>query len=210
VNRAALRQALLSVLTFAVAECAEHHVEIGGRAGAERVELCVAARPSQPRADLLSDTRLVVIERLIGLQGGDVRLETTATGDVVVWIGLRAAPSTTVLVIDDNPDFARLFQRYLWAGGYQMIQAGSGAQALQLVRESQPSVITLDVMMPSQDGWEVLSELHRDEATRDIPVVVCSVLRERELALALGATDFLSKPVTQQALLAVLERCLSS
>ena len=210
VDRAVLRQVLLNLLTFAVEGDSGRQVEVGGRRGPHGVELHISIRPVQRRPDLLGDHRLMVSERLIALQGGALRLEMGAADELIARINISAAPPATVLVIDDNPDLARLFQRYLWAGGYQMLQASTGSQALRLAREARPRVITLDVMMPSQDGWEVLRELQRDPSTIGVPVIVCSVLHERDLAFSLGAADFLAKPVSQQALLAALERCLSS
>ena len=210
VNRAVLRQVLLNLLSLAVEGDSGRRVELGGESGPRGVELKVTVRAGKPFAWPSEDDRVVVSERLIALQGGALQLKGMASDPLVARVLLPVAPTATVLVIDDNPDFARLFQRYLWAGGYRMLQASTGSQALRLAREVRPQAITLDVMMPSQDGWEILQELRRDETTRDIPVVVCSVLRERDLAFSLGAADFLAKPVTQQALLITLERCLSS
>lgn len=73
--------------------------------------------------------------------------------------------------------------------------------------EEKPDAIILDVMLPSADGYEALQTLRSDPITASIPVVVCTVLKQRDLALALGATDFLAKPATQGALLAALARC---
>jgi CheY-like chemotaxis protein len=111
-----------------------------------------------------------------------------------------------VLVIDDNPEVIQLFQRYLGGGAYYVVGATTSQEALRLTREIRPHAITLDVMMPTQDGWEILQNLKNHPATKDIPVIVCSVLREHELALSLGAADFLAKPITQQMLLMALTR----
>ncbi|MBI2941512.1 MAG: response regulator [Chloroflexi bacterium] len=210
INRAVLRQALLNLLSLAVEGEHGRRVEIRGATGALGVELQVAISSSRPTAWRTADERIVTTERLIALQGGVLHLEGGESGHFAARLQLPVAPTATVLVIDDNLDFARLFRRYLWAGGYQMIQASTGSQAIRLAREVHPHVITLDVMMPALDGWETLQVLRRDEATSGIPVIVCSVLRERDLAFSLGAADFLVKPVTQQALHAALERCLAS
>jgi CheY-like chemotaxis protein len=89
-----------------------------------------------------------------------------------------------------------------------VVGAKDGAPALRLAAELQPRLITIDVMMPNLDGWEVLQRLKTTPETAHIPVVVCSVLHEPELALAMGASDYLTKPVQQADLLAVLERHL--
>jgi len=90
-----------------------------------------------------------------------------------------------------------------------VIQAVSGTRAVALARELHPAVIILDVMIPSQDGWEILERLRADPETRGTPVVICSVLPEQTLALSLGVDQFLPKPVSRSALLAILQRCRS-
>lgn len=112
----------------------------------------------------------------------------------------------TLLVVDDNQDFLELFRRYLDGQGWEVVGAPDGRAARERLAETQPTVITLDVMMPREDGWEFLRSLQTDSATRAIPVIVCSVLSEPRLALALGAADFLAKPVSQRALRQALAR----
>ena len=111
----------------------------------------------------------------------------------------------TVLVIDDDTATLDLTSRSLAREGFQVITATSGSQGLQIARESQPQAITLDVMMPGLDGWTVLAELQKDPQTQDIPVILMSMLDEREQGLALGATEYLNKPVDRHRLLASLE-----
>jgi Amt family ammonium transporter len=82
--------------------------------------------------------------------------------------------------------------------------AVDGAEARQWLAEMRPTIIMLDVMMPREDGWEVLMALKAEATTRDIPIIVCSVLTEPQLATTLGAAAYLPKPVTQEALLQAL------
>jgi CheY-like chemotaxis protein len=112
----------------------------------------------------------------------------------------------TVLVIEDNEGIIRVFRGYLAAYGYRVVGATSSEDALRLARDSNPAAITLDIMMPTQDGWEILQVLKDNPATRHIPVIICSVLQDPELALSLGAAAYLSKPVTEADLLSVLDR----
>jgi CheY-like chemotaxis protein len=86
------------------------------------------------------------------------------------------------------------------------VAAVDGTRALECAEAEQPAAIVLDVMMPGRDGWEVLQVLKSHPATRHIPVVVCSVLQERDLALALGAAELLVKPVARPDLLRALGR----
>jgi len=109
-------------------------------------------------------------------------------------------------VVEDNPQVVQLFQRYLSGSPFQMVTAPNGSVAFDLATAEQPAAITLDLLLPQRDGWEFLQVVKVHPDTRQIPVIVCSVLRERELALALGAADFLAKPVTQYALLSSLRR----
>jgi CheY-like chemotaxis protein len=110
----------------------------------------------------------------------------------------------TVLVVDDNEDVLELMGRYLTSLHYRFATASTAEEAFDQARCLQPYAITLDLMMPDRDGWALLQILLNDPETRHIPLIVCSVLRQKGLALSLGATAFLQKPVSQQALLAVL------
>jgi CheY-like chemotaxis protein len=127
----------------------------------------------------------------------------------VVVLALPAVQLATVLLVDDNPDTLRLFRRYLAGGSFRPIEAADGRQAIALARQARPRAIVLDVMLPSQDGWEILQSLRSDLVTQGIPVVMCSVLRQSDLALALGASAYLSKPITRDALLLTLRRVLA-
>jgi len=111
----------------------------------------------------------------------------------------------TVLTIDDNPDMLHFYRRCLAGTPYRVVQASSGREGLSSIAASMPDIILLDVMLPDIDGWQLLMRLHEDPATRAIPVVVCTVVREEELAFALGASCFLTKPVHPQRLVEALD-----
>lgn len=111
-----------------------------------------------------------------------------------------------VLVIDDDPAARELLQRGLEREGFAVRSAAGGAEGLELARQWRPGAITLDVLMPGLDGWEVLGRLKADPDTAGIPVVMVSVLREERLARALGAEDFLTKPVDRERLVRALTR----
>jgi len=118
------------------------------------------------------------------------------------------APSTsrTVLVVDDDPDVISLFRRYLEEQGFQVIGAQDAVEALRLAWEEHPYAITLDINMPEADGWTVLRALKDDKATREIPVIICSVVQDEDTGFSLGAADYLTKPIGQQELLEALTR----
>jgi len=112
----------------------------------------------------------------------------------------------TVLVVDDDPAARNLLSRFLGREGFRVEEAPDGDTALHRARTSRPDVITLDVLMPGMDGWAVLTALKADPATADIPVVMLSVVDEKHIGFALGASDFLTKPIERQRLVAVLKK----
>jgi len=109
-----------------------------------------------------------------------------------------------ILVVEDNPQASELLGRHLAIGGFRMEVARTGAEALIKARALKPVAITLDILLPEMDGWEVLTRLKEEEAIRDIPVVVVSVVDNPELGRALGALDYFVKPVDRTALLSRL------
>ena len=111
-----------------------------------------------------------------------------------------------VLVIDDDPSALDLLDRTLQGAGLRIVTAGDGREALKLARTLHPAAITLDVLMPGMDGWEVLSELKADPETRDIPVIMVTMTDDRNLGYALGAAEFLTKPVRRDQLIQLLDR----
>jgi PAS domain S-box-containing protein len=112
----------------------------------------------------------------------------------------------TVLVIEDDPATRDLLKRFLNKDGFRVQTVSEGEEGLRLARELQPDVITLDVMMPGRDGWAVLTELKADPALADIPVVMLTFVDNKNLGYALGASDYLTKPIQRKRLLAVLEK----
>lgn len=115
----------------------------------------------------------------------------------------------TILVVEDNPQAAKLLSLYLIQAGYRVLIAQCGKQALQMAARCRPMAITLDLLLPDVDGWQVLSELKASADTRRIPVVIISVLDRQALGFRLGALDYLVKPVDRADLLHALRRCTS-
>ena len=111
-----------------------------------------------------------------------------------------------ILAVDDDPQILALYERYLGPQGYDVIGLTDPARALERARQLKPYAITLDIMMPGFDGWQVLGELKRDADTRDIPVIVCSILEQQERGFSLGAADYLLKPILEDDLISALNR----
>ncbi|MHB0867427.1 MAG: ATP-binding protein [Thermoleophilia bacterium] len=110
-----------------------------------------------------------------------------------------------VLVMEDDPQTSELISIWLGDASYRVAQAFDGEQALKLARELKPSVITLDILLPKLDGWQVLQALKADPVTRDIPVIIISILEKSRRGLELGAFDYFVKPVEKKELLCRLE-----
>ncbi len=111
-----------------------------------------------------------------------------------------------VLVIDDDETVRELLATHLKKLGYQVRLASSGEEGIKLARQQRPDAITLDIMMPSMDGWSVLSLLKSDPKLASVPVIVLSIVENRRLGYALGASDYLTKPVSRQQLELILQR----
>ncbi len=118
----------------------------------------------------------------------------------------KPGDEAVVLVIDDDPNALELLGRTLQGAGVRVVTAATGQAALNLARTLHPAAITLDVLMPNMDGWEVLRELKADALTRDIPVIMVTMTDDRNLGYALGASEFLSKPVQRDQLIELLGR----
>src|SRR3989441_2790299 len=114
----------------------------------------------------------------------------------------RGAPR--LLVVDDDPTVRELLERFLVKEGFEVITAASGVEALRLARERHPDAVTLDVMMPDLDGWSVLAALKCDPEVADIPVVLVTVVDEKNRGYALGAAEYLIKPIDRDRLVAAL------
>ena len=158
---------------------------------------------------------LALVKKLVELHGGSVWVESEVGRGSRFHVALprhvaERAPSTAaeplVMVVEDNEGAAILLSTFLKRAGFATEVVERGAVAVERAISLRPSAITLDVMLPDVDGWEVLRRLKAAPETRDIPVVVVSVMDDRELGLALGADDYLVKPLRREALLGFMRR----
>ena len=111
-----------------------------------------------------------------------------------------------ILVVDDEPQVAKMIAGYLLDEGYHPVIATSGEHALTLAQSEPPFAIILDIIMPDMDGWEVLQGLKKHPKTRNIPVIIVSVSRDRETGFALGAISYLTKPLSRELLLSEIRK----
>ena len=164
---------------------------------------------------------LVLTRSFAILHGGDVRVESELGkgSRFTIYLPLEArspdrvprAPDRKieaavdvsrplVLVVEDDPASAELITRQIERAGFRTENARNGLEALAMAKEHKPVAITLDILLPGVDGWEVLGRLKRDDMTRDVPVIVVSVVDNPELGTALGALDYFVKPVDSKEL----------
>jgi two-component system, NtrC family, sensor kinase len=168
---------------------------------------------------------LALSRRLCRMMGGDITVASEPARGSTFTIRLPAevaeparetpAPTareatpegtSTVLVIDDDSAVRDLMSRFLGKEGFRVVSAAGGEEGLRLARELSPDVITLDVLMPGMDGWSVLAALKADAALAEIPVLMLTMLDDRNLGYALGAADYLTKPIDRERLVTVLGR----
>jgi len=210
IDRVILRQAILGLAAHGLSLVGSGRMTIAPFASSStvRIRLHACAAGSGTLSGSLpsveGSANLCIATQLAAQTGATLHTRIATDGcweATLSWPRLKPA---SLLVVDDNEDLANLFRLYLQGTRWHVSAAANGAEAWRLVGQLRPTAITLDVLMPREDGWELLMRLKGDDATRPIPVIVCSVLNQPDLALALGATTYLPKPVSQRALLEVL------
>jgi CheY-like chemotaxis protein len=208
-----LRQALLDLLIIAIQQAPASVVTIQTALVETQLQIIISSI-SQVTVDAESAQKhveqLEMAMQLVELCQGQLTFTwpDSSTPTFQAFITLPLLEQATLLVIDDNSDTQQLLQRYLVGSRYRFVGALNGVGGLALAQELQPAGIVLDVMMPEQDGWALLGQLREHPQTRHIPVIICTILPQGELAIALGAADFLRKPVSRSQLLATLDRHL--
>lgn len=163
---------------------------------------------------------LPITASLVQMHGGQIWVESelgegsTFTFTLPLATARVAGPSpapslgTSVLVVEDEADIANLIRIHLEREGYVVQIAGRGEEALRMAREIQPSLMTLDILLPDMDGFTLLEQLKKDPQTAHIPVIVVSIVPEREKGLRLGAVDYLGKPIDEEQLIDLVRRVL--
>lgn len=216
-DRTLARQALLSGVSALVGR-RPRFLEVAPDLGLRLPSLLLSVSPpiSGPACRELR-REMATGEALMAAQKGSVALLTAAREDTAgpadSCAGLRfvfAHPQGAhVLAIDDNEKMLQLYERYLLSGRYRVSVAASAAEAEVMLERGRPDLILLDVMMRDTDGWALLQRLRSRPDTREVPVVICSVLNEPRLAQALGAQAYLKKPIVVGDLLATVNMLLA-
>ncbi|MET3293217.1 UNVERIFIED_CONTAM: signal transduction histidine kinase/CheY-like chemotaxis protein [Brevibacillus sp. OAP136] len=167
---------------------------------------------------------LAISQKLCQIMGGDIQVASefgkgtaftiwlpTMEQDIHVLADTKETEmlikgSSTLLVIDDDMAMLQLMKRYLGKEDWTVALAKNGHEGIRLAKELRPTVIALDVLMPGMDGWTVLTTLKNDPELAGIPVVMISMTDDKNLGYALGASEFLTKPVYRERLIAVLDK----
>lgn len=120
--------------------------------------------------------------------------------------GEQESDAPVILSIDDDDQVIQLYERYLTSQGYQLAALTEPKKAVERAKEIKPHAITLDIMMPGYNGWQVLQDLKSDPETQKIPIIICSIVEDTAKGYALGATDYLLKPIIEDDLISALNR----
>ena len=199
-----LRHILLDILNIAILNAGLPSIEAVTRMTPEGTGLTIPVSRGAnhpfiqfPNLEMTRKLASICDGQLVFNQGDGVW-----TADLV----FPAVEQLPVLVVDDIEDTLHLFQRYVTHSRYRIIATRSPRQVPDLIAAYQPRVLVMDIMMPEIDGWDLLTSLRANPLTHDLPVLVCTVLNLRELAYALGANDFLQKPVQRDDFLSALDR----
>lgn len=203
VDPAVAEQVVVNLLSNAIQQSQPGDLRVALASEEDQASLSVHYLPD-PTAVSAPPVSLVVAQMADQL-GWEVRRKDSPDGARVIALQMTTyGPS--VLVIDDNEGLVKLIGRYLTDHACRVIAAQTGLEGLRLAQEELPDAIVLDVMIPQVHGWEVLQRLRNHPGTAHIPVIICSVINDPELAYSLGASLFLPKPVSRDKILNALHQ----
>lgn len=204
----ALRQVLLRAIEEMVRGMAERAVTIGAHNMAGRVAIEISTGTTSESLE----PHLQLVQKIVSAHGGTVVREVSEAQRVIrLLLPMPGyADRVAVLVVDDNDDLVTFYKAYVTGTPYDLTQARSVAEAMEMIVESPPDLVVLDVMLPDRDmdGWALLMHMRQDSRTERIPVIICSVIRDSELAQALGAAGFLPKPVRRAEFIRALDQAM--
>ncbi|MDK1080069.1 MAG: response regulator [Anaerolineae bacterium] len=159
---------------------------------------------------------LSICNHLIEMHGGQIGVHSSLGKGSTFYFSIpisqtkieptRPEDGRLILAIDDDPKVISMYKRYLEPKGYKVIGLKDPSKVTEQVKDLNPFAITLDIMMPDYDGWQILSNLKSSAETRDIPVIICSIVEDEDKGYNLGATDYLVKPVLEDDLVSSLDR----
>jgi len=210
----ALRQAFLSLLTSAIRQSPRRQVALQVRLREQHVEIWMQAAelspgPPQGEEEAKAAASVEMARHLVEACRGELVIGT-GNRSFTATVRLQALEQLPVLLLDDHSGTRDLLQRYASGTRYCLYGAANLDEALSLAAQFPPRIIVLDVMMPDVDGWEVLGRLRHHPLTAHAQIIVCTILAEEELALSLGASSYVRKPVSRQDFLGSLDAVASA
>ncbi|MBK7894824.1 MAG: response regulator [Anaerolineaceae bacterium] len=203
VDTAVSRQLLVSLLSRLIQATQQQTITIQGTLGEEMAQLTLWLPAPQPLAlNFVADK---VIAPLAERLGWLIEVGEGENGRYQLQLQIPLH-GPIVLVVDDNQGLVELLERYLTGHNCRVIAANSGKEGLEILSRTTPDAIILDAMMPDVSGWDVLQTIRTRVETAVTPVIICSVFNDPELAYALGASHFISKPVSRDQILTALRQ----
>ncbi len=201
VDTAVSRQLLVSILSRLVQATQQQTITIRGSLGEEMALLVLGYPAAQTLPhNFASDAVIAPLAERLGWQ---MVVSDAGNGRYQLQVKIPLH-GPVVLVVDDNQGLVELLERYLSGHNCRVIAANSGEEGLAVLNRTTPDAIILDAMMPDVSGWDVLQAIRTRPETAETPVILCSVFNDPELAYALGASHFISKPVSRDQILTAL------
>lgn len=164
---------------------------------------------------------LSITQHLIEMQGGKIWLESVENEGSTFYFTIPIVGDTPeieeteeeipedskiVVSIDDDEKIINLYRRYLGSHGFQVVPITDPTKALEQIKQIKPHAITVDIMMPNKDGWQVIGEIKSDPETKDIPIIICSIVEDKDKGFSLGASDYLVKPILEDEMVKAIKR----
>lgn len=214
-SRIISRQLVISALSWLAYDIHDDEVEVNVQVDSQHVLLRLVKpmsteRESRGGAGNGVDEELNTAQQLAVALGAQVHLqaiqaEPAARASLMFEVSFPISETRCVLMVEDNPDSVELVKRYLeQSGEYHLVAVMRADEAPRQAAVLRPACILLDIMMPERDGWDILTLLKADPLTAPIPVIVSSIVKGHDLAVALGAMDVLTKPFSAAQLIAKL------
>jgi CheY-like chemotaxis protein len=204
IHPSVLREALVSAADRLARAGANGKVSIGAQRNDGRIVISISAYPAESGQDVVADAS---VQEVLAAENADIATNTD-DGRLSMTISLPVV-ERLVLLVDDNLDILQLYSFYTIGTPYALVHVGEGKRVMENVETYAPAAIVLDVMLPDVDGWSLLSQLRQDPRTAHIPIIICSVMEEADLALTLGAAGYLRKPIQRDQFIAALDRALN-
>ncbi len=204
VHPSVLREVLITTIEKIVRHMDSGEINLTAAQVGNQINITIVGYPTTAQTPPHSD----FIEEALAVQGGSVGAYLDEDSVMYV-LTLPVADQVKVAVIEDNADLVHFFKHYTTKTRYKIVHIDEAANIVENIVETAPDIIVIDIMLPDIDGWELLSQLHTHPFTRTTPIIICSVVRREELALAHGAALYLQKPVRRQQFIQALDQVLN-